>query len=191
MHKREPLARSLTGRIYGDCIRAELVPLAFYIFSENIGGLLTVYTAGVLGQFADAVFRLDAAAGMAGLRELVICLAITIFALPMLDCIAQVFELNYALAYDRLVLRRFLEKEPRAVESFTAGEMLQRLDTDPIDLRCGCCRVISNFVFILLTTIVLLCRTLSVSPLFYDHHVCHYRHQTHSTTVRTEDGEAV
>ncbi len=170
MNKQNPLirkeTRALSRRIYGDCIKAELVPLAFYIFSENIGGLVTVYTAGVLGQFADAVFRLDAAAGLAGLRELLICLAITIFGMPILDCLAQVFELVYALAYDRLVLRRFLEKEPRAVEGFTAGEMLQRLDTDPIELRCGCCRVISNSVFILLTTTVLLYQALAVSPIF-------------------------
>ncbi len=156
----------MTRRIYGDCIRAELVPLLFYIVSENVGSLLTIYTAGVLGRFADAVFRLDAGAGFDSLWVLVVCLAITTLCMPLLDCVAQMLELSYALAYDRLVLRRFLEKEPRAVEGFTAGEMLQRLDTDPIDLRCGCCRILSNLVLVLVTTVVLLWQALSVSPLF-------------------------
>jgi len=156
----------LRRRIFRDCIRAELIPMGFYICSENIESLLTVYTAGVLGTFADAVFRLDFTAGMDNLLTLILCLGITVLLLPVLGCIGEMLELRYALVYERLVLGHFLDKEYASVIRYPLGDIQQRLDWDPIDLRCGCCRLITDSVWIVVTTAALLYTALRVSPLF-------------------------
>ena len=160
--KSNPIRR----QIYRDCIRAELVPMGFYIVSENIESLLTVYTAGVLGSFADAVFHLDLAAGMQDFWKLLICLGITVFLMPVIGCIGEMLEVYYALAYERLVLGRFMDKEYASVIKYTLGDIQQRLDWDPIELRCGCCRLITDSVWIVVTTAALLYSALRVSVLF-------------------------
>ena len=160
--KNNPIRR----QIYKDCLRAELVPMVFYILSENVQGLLTVYTAGILGSFADAVFRLDFVSGMDNLWKLLICLGITILLMPVISCIGEMLELYYALVYERMVLGHFLDKDYASVTRYTLGEIQQRLDWDPIELRCGCCQIITGCVWIFVTAGALLYNAIRVSPLF-------------------------
>ena len=76
---------SLDKAIKNDCRKAMLPSTLIYAVQESVTALLNVAMAGVLGEFADAVFRLDVSYGMTNLWKLLICLGI-LFSIPPAEC---------------------------------------------------------------------------------------------------------
>ena len=152
--------------IYKDCIQAIALCNLFYTLSAVLGGVLTVYTAGVLGEFADAVFALDFAFGVSNLWKLLIALGLSILAVPLLYMAGEVTLFIGALKHDRLILSRFFDKSYEKAMEVEEGDVLQRLEDDPIDFRCYFSQVCVKLVTIPLTLVYLLHESLTVSILF-------------------------
>lgn len=153
-------------KIYADCIRATAVPVLLYGLQEVLEGLLTVRTAGILGQFADAVFRLDFAFGQANLWKLLVCIAATVLLIPFINVFSNIFMIKYALLHDRMVLGRFLDKEYAAVLACDAGDLQHRLEWEPTDLRCNFVNIVTDLAKAAVTLSYLLYSALAVSPLY-------------------------
>lgn len=153
-------------KIYADCIRATTVPTLLYGLQEVLSGILTVLTAGILGQFADAVFRLDFTFGLSHLWKLLGCIAATVLLIPFINVFSNIFMIKYALLHDRMVLGRFLDKEYAAVLACDAGDLQHRLEWEPTDLRCNFVNVITDSVKVVVTSTYLLYSALAVSPLY-------------------------
>lgn len=159
-------ARKLKGLIYRDCIRATWIPIVIGVLDECLKGILSVYTAGILGSFADAVFRLDLSMGKENLAKLIFCLLVTILFIPAVELFDNLIMLKYALWHDRMVLSRFLDKTYLSVIKCDAGSMQQRLDDDPCDMRKYLVWITESAVRAPVTLIFLLYDALPVSPLF-------------------------
>ena len=153
-------------KIYADCIRATALPILLYGLQEVLEGLLTVRTAGLLGQFADAVFRLDFAFGQENLWKLLACIAATVLLIPFINVFSNIFMIKYALLHDRMVLGRFLDKEYAAVLACDAGDLQHRLEWEPTDLRCNFVNIVTDLAKVAVTSVYLLYSALAVSPLY-------------------------
>lgn len=158
--------KTIHRKIYADCIRATTVPTLLYGLQEVLEGLLTVLTAGILGQFADAVFRLDFVFGLENLWKLLGCIAATVLLIPFINVFSNIFMIKYALLHDRMVLGRFLDKEYAAVLACDTGDLQHRLEWEPTDLRCNFVNVVTDIVKVTVTFVYLMYSALAVSPLY-------------------------
>jgi len=152
--------------IWADCLRATAVPVLLAVVEDCMGGVVTVITAGLLGSFADAVFRMDFAAGADQLGRLAICLLFSILLLPCLRMICDFYMLSGALRHERMLMGRFLDKDYRSVARYEAGDVQHRLDWDSCDMRCDFVQTAERAAMIPVTMIVLLYNALPVSPLY-------------------------
>ena len=126
----------LKKMVYRDCVKAMLPALVFGAAGDIIEKLLTVYTAMVLGSFADAVFVLNFDMGLSKIRQLALCLLAALVIGPVLGTARELLHFSNSLKHDRFVSARYLDKTYLNGISFPEGEVQYRLEQDPIDLRC-------------------------------------------------------
>lgn len=123
-------------RIYADALKSMRLPILLHTAVSCIEGILTVFTATILGQFADSVFRLDFSLGIRNAVSLGLALFAMVAFLPAVELVANMFMLKYSLIHDRMVLGRFLDKKYDSILRYELGDIQNRLDWDPTNLRC-------------------------------------------------------
>lgn len=138
----------------------------FYSTSDIISGILTVYAARILGDFADAVFNLDFSYGISSFWKLLISIGISVVGVPIISMIGELLMFRNALKHDRLVYRRFLDQTYASAMKISEGEIQYRLEQDAIDLRCYWVDLLVKFISIPLTVVYLLYNSIQISPLF-------------------------
>lgn len=142
------------------------IPLIFNLVSENAVGLLTVFTASVLGAFADAVFEMDTDYASSNIWTLLLCIGITVVVIPVINLLRNINMLKDALAHDRMVYGRFLDKEYAKAVEIDSGEVQYRLEDDPIGFRYYWMEIITKAVVVPVTTVYLLRNAVKVNLLF-------------------------
>ena len=142
------------------------IPVIFDIVNQILVGIFTVYTANILGKFADAVFSFNMSYGLKNIWKLLFCIGVTVFILPLIELIGNIFMFKYALMHDRMVLGRFLDKEYEKVMAIEAGEAQYRLNNDPCEMRIVWAVMMPKFIVVPLTLAYLLFNTLQISLLF-------------------------
>lgn len=162
MEKNNPL-RKLVKR---DCRKAMLPTAIVYTVGDLLGSILTVYTAGILGSFADAVLNLDMEGGMNSFWLLLFCLAVNLFVVPLIGMIGEVIMFGNSLRHERYCVGRFLDKMYENVSAMEPGESQYRISDDPTDLRCDWVELVENLVIIPVTLVYLLYSSLRISVLF-------------------------
>ncbi len=163
MHKPDKIEK----QILRDCRRFVFPALLFYTSGSLISSLITVYTAGTLGRFADAVFRLDLQSGLADFRTLLLCVLANIFVEPLLSYVCGDITMTVcSLRHDRQILRRFLDKTYASAMSIDAGEANARIENDPIELRCDWEIILDGIIQTTITLVYLLYSSLRISALF-------------------------
>lgn len=143
---------SLKHMILGDCHKAMRLAVVFHILCTCLIGVLSVSSAGILGDFADAVLNMDMAYGMQNAAKLSVCILLTVVFIPILELFGNRIMLKNALRHDRMVLGRFLDKRYLDVKKLDAGDIQHRLEWDPCDLRIYWVNVIVNFCMVFVTT---------------------------------------
>lgn len=126
---------ALRNVIFKDCRKAMGLTVLFSIFCDCAAGILSVRSATILGNFADAVLNMDMAYGMQNIVALTVCILITIVFIPVLNMFSCWIMLKDALVHDRMVLGRFLDKSYLDAAKLDAGDVQQRLEGDPNDFR--------------------------------------------------------
>ena len=121
--------------IYKDCISVLPVPFLFCTFGSAFGGVITVYAAEILGEFADAVFHLDFRFGMTNLVKLLGALGVSLLIIPLIEMCGELFLFKAALQHERLIWARLMDKAYENLIEIDEGEILARLDIDPINFR--------------------------------------------------------
>ena len=96
--------------IYRDCEKAMRVSTLVYIVSETLEGFLTVFTAKILGNFADAIFNVNISLGMEYITELILCIASTVLLVPSIGLLGGILMLKNSLTHERMLQGRFLDK---------------------------------------------------------------------------------
>lgn len=153
-------------QIYNDALKAMRLPILLHTMAACSEGLLTVFTATILGQFADSVFRLDFTLGIRSAVSLALSLVAMILCVPALALGANMCMLKYSLVHDRMVLGRFLDKTYDSVLRYELGDIQDRLDWDPTRLRCYLVECFDKGLMIPVTLAFLLFNALSLSPVY-------------------------
>ena len=83
------------------------LPILLHTAVSCTEGILTVFTATILGRFADSVFRLDFSLSIRSAVSLGLALFAMIAFLPAVALLANMFMLKYALVHDRMIIGRF------------------------------------------------------------------------------------
>ncbi len=162
MHRADPWKRLVRK----DCRKAMWPAVVGYTAGDLLGSLLNIYTAGILGSFADAVLRLDLSGGMRQFWILLLCLLINLALVPLISMAGELNMFSNALRHDRVCLGRFLDKTYESASKIEAGEAQYRLEDDAISLRCDWVTLAENMVLIPVTLVVLLYRSFTISILF-------------------------
>lgn len=146
---------SLRHMIFKDCRNAMRLTVIVLTFCSCLSGMMSVYSAGILGDFADAVLHMDLTYGMQHAVKLTLCILIMVIFIPVLELFGDQIMLKYALLHDRIVLGRFLDKRYLDVAKLDAGDIQNRLDSDPCDFRIYWVQIRINFYMILVTAVFL------------------------------------
>lgn len=158
--------------IYKDCRRAMLKSLVISLCGDLFIYLVTILTAKILGNFTDAVFELDIAYARENIMRLLVCISLTVFILPLLGLICNIYMLKGALLHDRIISSRFLDKEYKKAMELNEGEVQYRLENDPNNFRIYWMDVATNIIVTPISAGVLLHNTLSINIWFGISAVC-------------------
>jgi len=153
-------------RVIQDCTKAVAPTVLFNVIDIMFGSLLTVYIATVLAKFTDAVFKLDFSYGIANFKELLICILILLFIMPIFGTIKEVLLFSNSLKHDRMIYGRYLDKKYREAKFFEEGELQYRLEQDAIDLRCSWLDLVTQYISIPIILCYLLYNSFSISVLY-------------------------
>lgn len=118
-----------------DCGRAMNLTAVTYGLTELISGLLTTYTAAVLGEFADTVLTLDLTAGREMLLRLLLCILQLAVVLPVLSAAPELMMFSASLRHERMVFRRFLNKKYSAFRSMEEGDLTYLVSEESNQMR--------------------------------------------------------
>lgn len=135
----------------------------FYTLKDAGTALMTVFTASVLGEFADNIFQLNVSYGMANFWKLLLCIGITVFVLPLFSTMGEVLMFSNALKHDRFVLGRFFDKSFESAMQISEGETESRLVDDPIYFRGNWVILTMKLVVTPVTILYLLYHTRKIS----------------------------
>lgn len=156
----------LKKKIYADCRKAMTPALLLYILSACLGCVMSVFTASLLGEFADAVFELQVSHGMLYFQKMVYCLVISVIVVPLVGMLGEVVMFINTLRHDRMVYARFLDKKYEEAIKIDEGEAEYRLEMDPIELRIYWMMIRESAFSVLVMILFLLYKALPVSPGF-------------------------
>lgn len=154
-------------QIYKDVFRYIWLPICISVSHYCLEGLTSVRLAGLFGHFADAVFALDFSQGIQNVYSFLAVLLIIILLIPALSFLEDVVLVKNAFAHDRRVLGRFLDKSCEAVGKIEAGDMLDRLDNDPNELRLELVTILSAALMIPATLAYLLVSVHRTSRIYF------------------------
>lgn len=152
--------------IYKDCRKAMMPAVVLYFLRDMAGGLLTVYSAGILGDFADAVLELDLSYGIMNFWKLLVSIGASVLIVPAVGMLGEVLMFKNALRHDRMVYGRFFDKTYEAAMKIDAGEVQYRLEKDVNDFRCYWVDLWVRILALPFTLAYLLFHALQISPLF-------------------------
>ena len=91
-------------------MKAMFPTVIIYTVGDLLCSILNVYTAGILGDFFDAVFNLDLKTGINNFGVIIICLLITIFLVPIINMVGEIIMFTNSLQHDRICISRFFNK---------------------------------------------------------------------------------
>ena len=157
------MKRTLRKEIYKDTFQYIWVPICLSVFQACLQGFLSVKYANIFGNFADAVFAPNFAEGLRDIYSFLVALLITVLLIPALAFVNDVVLVKNALSHDRKVLGRFLDKSCDAVNKIQAGDMLNRLNEDPNELRIELIFIFSSALMIPPTAVYLIFNVVSIS----------------------------
>ena len=157
---------NLNRLVYNDCREAMVPAVILYSINSILCGGLTIYTASILGQFADAVFKLNFSNGISSFLKLATSIGITVFVLPIASMFGELLMSKNSLRHDRLVYGRFLDKTYESIMKIDDGEVQYHLEKGTIDFRCYWVDLWVKFLSIPSTLLYLLYNALQISYLF-------------------------
>lgn len=103
--------------------------------------LLLIFSANILGQFADAAFQLNWDLGINNVIRLAGCVLATVLLIPGIKWLSDFIMLDKSLRHDCLVFRHYLDKDPEKARQLDSGDAQYELEDAPITLRNEYCLI--------------------------------------------------
>ena len=162
---KERRKHAVLRQVLFDCAVSMWIPVLLTAVMEITDSIFGVVTADTLGGVADAVFSLDLKAGAENGIFLVLCVAVTVFVVPLLELIGNFSMLKRSLRHDNLVISHYLEKRPEAAKAFEEGKLQYQLEDEPLTMRIWWVRICSKALALPVCGAYLLYRAGSVDSL--------------------------
>lgn len=142
-------------KVYKDCAKAMKWTLWLNILSKVVFGTVSVYMVNILAEGANYILynQLDKIKGIIGI--IIVCLIGTIIVIPVIDFIKNMVMLKEALEHDRCLHGHYLDTEYSEMRKIDKGEIQQRLEEDPIDLRFYWIEIIADSTSSVVASIIL------------------------------------
>ncbi len=149
-----------------DCGKAMNLTAVTYGITELLTGLLTTYTATVLGEFADAVLTMNLTVGRDTLLQLLACVLLLAIVLPLLSTLPEMQMFSASLRHERMLFRRFLDKKYSAFRSMDEGDLAYLISSEANEMRITWTYVLQYLIALPFLTAYLLYCALRVSVIF-------------------------
>ena len=149
-----------------DCRKAMRSASLIHSLSGALNGLVLILSATTLGTLTDSILTFSKSAGIHALVELLLCILVSVLAVPFMATVGDVLMLSNALKHDRMVLERFIDKKYLEVTKISEGEAQFRLDNDVNDLRCTWVDLVKNGLTVLVMTLTVAYFALRISVLY-------------------------
>lgn len=131
----QPVNKTVRRVVFRDCLKAMFMPLVLLSASNLLARLLSVLTASVFGDFADAVFAMDRSIGLRSVLILAACILATVVLAPAVSMLGNFSMLRNALRHDNVIFGRFLRQDMQKALEGDLGELQYQLEDAPNDLR--------------------------------------------------------
>lgn len=159
--------RDKTDRmIRRDCRHAMFPSTVVLTLYECLVSIFNVYTASVMGEFTDSILQMNVDLGVQNIIRLLVCICILVLILPMMAQAGYTLMLKDALTHDRMVLDRFLNKKYESAKQFSVGDIQQRIEEDPNELRLFWTDLVTKGVMIPIISVYLLYQSVKISWIY-------------------------
>lgn len=156
----------LKKKIVIDCLKSMCITIILYLICETFEGIISIFIANVIGEFADAIFTMNIDYGITQIWELLGCIFIIVFAMPLFNMLCESTMFSASLKHDRMIYKQFLEKNYASVIRLPASEIQYRVENDAIDMRSTLIDVVVKSITTIIMLILLLYNALSISWAF-------------------------
>lgn len=123
-----------------------LSALILNILSETLRGIVSVYLAVSVGEFANSIIYKNYDYAKSNIIYLLLGIVIIILLMPLLKLWGNLNMFNQSLKHDCILYTRFLDKSPEKLKNIGVGEIQYRLENDAIDLRFYYIQVITKII---------------------------------------------
>ena len=159
----QPVNKTVRRGVFRDCLKAMFTPLVLLSASNLLARLLSVLTASVFGDFADAVFAMDRSIGLRSVLILAVCILATVVLAPAVSMLGNFSMLRNALRHDNVIFGRFLRQDMQKALEGDLGELQYQLEDAPNDLRIYWINIMSQALALPIGWAYLLWRAGSIS----------------------------
>lgn len=137
---------SVKYKVLSDCIYAMWIPIFLNLVSQIAEEILLIFTADVLGDFADVALNLKFDLGIRKVVILAICVLTTVLIIPIIGLLSDFVMLRKSINHDVLIFERYLDKDLAKAEKLDSGKIQYELEDAPNTLRIKLVAVIGNVV---------------------------------------------
>lgn len=142
-------------KVYEDCLRAMKWSLSLNIISKVLFGIISVFMIDILAKGANYILYNEIEKLKNAIGIIVLCLIGTILIIPLIEFFKNLLMLKESLQHDRYLYGHYLDAEYSQMRKIDKGEIQQRLEEDPIDLRFYWIEIIACICSIVVTVIIL------------------------------------
>lgn len=153
-------------KIYLDCIKKMKRAIGMSLLYDLLEGVLVVRTASFLGEFANAIFSMDASYALENIYYLLLCIGGYVLVLPALNFLLDYVCIKDGTHYTLFMNGLFFEKEYDKARVLSAGELCYRLEGDMISFYCFIIGVVCKVVVTPLVLAYLLDHALHINALY-------------------------
>ncbi|WP_142413872.1 ABC transporter transmembrane domain-containing protein [Hathewaya massiliensis] len=153
--------------------------IIIYIISEIFRKYIEIYTVQVIGNASDSILNKNMLSIKENMGQLIIALGIAIFVVPWITFIAYRLYTKVGVKFDTYVYNKFLRQRKSLVDSYDSGDLIYRIEADPVAYRGNLLTVVGDgfvvlFIIIQVLFIMLkihrnfafICFALSMIPIF-------------------------
>ncbi len=154
---------AIDKQINKDCYKAMFSPWLISSLQEVFSGVLLVYMATLVADFADAIVQMNSDYIYSNFYLIVGYVVISAVIIPLLGYLCNTMLIKHALLHDKKVISRFLDKKYNKAMEMDVGEVQFRLENDPNDYRLIWMELMTNYISIPITVAYILYVSLKLS----------------------------
>lgn len=154
---------SILRNVYNDCEKKMRKAVLILTFSEIATGFIYIMTSNTVGQFADSAFELNLKSGLKDAVTLLLYIFLSVVIIPIISLIGNCSMFKQALIHDKLIFKRFLDKDIEKEKNLDSGDTQFQLEDAPNNLRIYWVVILSKSLSTPICLIYLLLNALKIN----------------------------